>query len=118
MDSRHALYMNNLPNEYKCDILVAVGENMFGAFLSAGYVRSSDMTSGSMMLGRRYLEEKDERATWSVEDLYKRIEAADRGERPLFGANDLWTANSKCIIPPSDKIKSLWYIKLLAFDSL
>jgi hypothetical protein len=59
--------------------VVAVGENDFGSFVSAGYLVPS---SAQLILGRRYLEEGDARAKWSVEELYEKVKASDRGFLP------------------------------------
>jgi hypothetical protein len=57
-------------------VVVAVGENEFGSFLSAGYLTHQDSV---LILGRRYLADGDKRAAWSVEELYERVLNADRG---------------------------------------
>ena len=90
-DSKHTLYMKHMPDQQDCpekgSVVVALGENDFGHFVSAGYV----MHSGEeIMLGRRYLAAGDVRARWSVEELYQHIVASDRGAGSLFSRESLW----------------------------
>lgn len=55
------------------NVAVAVGENNFGSFISAGFQshgRGGDMV---LTLGRRYLEDGDVRSAWTLEELYEKV---------------------------------------------
>jgi hypothetical protein len=113
-DSKHSLYVKHtLPNEVTNEkdrrlIVVAVGENEFGSFISAGYMEQSyttgitlgrmeqSYTTGTAItLGRRYLGEGDLRAKWSVEELYERVSKTDRGVwRVVLEPCRLWTCSN------------------------
>ena len=56
-------------------IVVAKGENDFGAFISCGkrYPVSGNQNSFRLILARRYLDHRDERAKWDIEKLYTSI---------------------------------------------
>jgi len=72
-------------------LVVAHGTNEFGPFLSAGYidtqtttVRSSSSSSSTrrsvqLILARRYLEDHDVRAKWSLQEVYDKVQATDGG---------------------------------------
>jgi hypothetical protein len=95
LDRRHSVLMKGLPwdpsNEDR-RVVAAVGENEFGAFVSAGYLQSG----GAIILGRRYLDEGDERAKWSVEELYERVSRTDRGSIQMVSKNQLWFGSEAC----------------------
>lgn len=82
VDTKHTLYFRQVRH----GLVVAVGENEFGAFVSAGYLGGG---SRVLTIGRRYLAEGDERAAWSVDELYERVLATDQGvlENPV---GDFW----------------------------
>jgi hypothetical protein len=69
-------YIEDLGGKSKYNVVVAKGENDFGSFISAGQRRRSDNNSNNnnqefcLILGRRYLDEGDERAKWSLQQLY------------------------------------------------
>jgi hypothetical protein len=89
LDHRHSVLMKSLPwNPPNKDrtVVAAVGENEFGAFVSAGYLQSG----GAIILGRRYLDEGDERTKWSVEELYERVSRTDWGSIQMVSKNKLW----------------------------
>jgi hypothetical protein len=87
-DHSHSVLMKFLPWESTWDqtAIVAVGENDFGAFVSAGF--GIGIGTGEMVLGRRYLDEGDERAEWSVEELYDRVTRTDVGTVQMVLNND------------------------------
>jgi hypothetical protein len=95
LDRRHSVLMKGLPwdpsNEDRT-VVAAVGENEFGAFVSAGYLKSG----GAIILGRRYLDEGDERSKWSVEELYERVSRTDRGSIQMVSKNQLWFGSEAC----------------------
>jgi hypothetical protein len=79
-DHRHIIYFKK-PSGYDAKqkgmtTVVAVGDNDFGSFVSAGYLLPS---SAQMILGRRSLDEGDVRAKWTVEELHEKVTASDRG---------------------------------------
>jgi hypothetical protein len=95
-DTSHTLYMESIPNAHvsgsrEMGIVVAVGVNEFGPFVSAGYSRIDPASPNScdVMLGRRYLDERDQRRKWAVEDLYDRIWVSDHGSYSL-GSYVMW----------------------------
>ena len=60
-------------------LVVAKGANEFGPFVSIGRLegglgRDDDQT---LTLARRYLDERDERAKWTIEQLLEAIDEAD-----------------------------------------
>jgi hypothetical protein len=85
-DHRHSVLMKVLPWEssWNQTAIVAVGENDFGAFVSAGL----GIGTGKMVSGRRYLGEGDERAEWSVEELYDRVTRTDVETVQMVPGND------------------------------
>jgi hypothetical protein len=100
LDHRHSVLMKGLPwkpSDEDRTVVAAVGENEFGAFVSAGYLQPG----GAIILGRRYLDEGDERAKWSVEELYERVSRTDRGTVQIVSSNKLWFVSEACWrIPP------------------
>ena len=73
-------------NDNKCNdddefnnyaIVVATGENDFGAFASVGYLHitknKDENDQNRLMLARRYLDHGDARAKWTAETLYDTI---------------------------------------------
>jgi hypothetical protein len=57
----------------KTAAVAAVGDNNFGLFVSAGFVTSKADGKLVLTLGRRYLDHRDERGSWTVEQLYAKI---------------------------------------------
>jgi hypothetical protein len=71
-DTAHEMYLKYLrwKGGMQTDNLVfAVGNNEFGSFISAGWMRPGNRIT----LARRYLGEKDARAKWGLEDLRKAV---------------------------------------------
>lgn len=100
LDHRHSVMMKYLlwePSNKDRTVVAAVGENEFGAFVSAGYLQSGgEPGTGAIILGRRYLDEGDERAKWSVEELYERLSRTDRGIVQMVSNNKLWLGFGAC----------------------
>jgi hypothetical protein len=95
LDHRHSVLMKGLPwvpSNKDRTAVAAVGENEFGAFVSAGYLQSG----GALIYGRRYLDEGDERAKWSVEELYERVSHTDRGSMQMVSNSNLWFGSEAC----------------------
>mmetsp|Transcript_20053 Transcript_20053/g.43482 ORF Transcript_20053/g.43482 Transcript_20053/m.43482 type:complete len:255 (+) Transcript_20053:141-905(+) len=75
-DDTHDMYLfsptlrwtGNLRDQVQ-NMVLAVGENEFGAFISVGWLRIGNRVT----VGRRYLDEGDERAKWDIEDLRKAV---------------------------------------------
>lgn len=75
-DDRHDMYFfsptlcwaGNLHNQVE-NMVLALGENEFGNFISVGWLRVGNRVT----LSRRYLDESDERAKWDIEDLRKAV---------------------------------------------
>ena len=63
------------------DLVVAIGDNEFGNFISAGYVTRAPDNNDHLylILGRRYLDSGDARAKWTGKELYQKIASTDRG---------------------------------------
>jgi hypothetical protein len=79
-DSLHEL---SLPRG-RIGLVVGKGQNTFGSFIEAGrlkYERNTDSTPKSLTLMRRYLQEGDERSTWSLTALRSQVQL---GLPPLF----------------------------------
>ena len=51
------------------NMVLALGENEFGSFISVGWIRVGNRVS----LARRYVDENDERAKWDIEDLRQAV---------------------------------------------
>lgn len=72
-DERHDVYFfspglrwrGNLRDQVE-NVVLAVGENEFGSFVSVGWLRVGNRVT----LARRYLNEGDERAKWGVNELW------------------------------------------------
>lgn len=89
-DNVHTLYMKNLPSDHdnrEMSVVVAMGENEFGSFISAGYLQP---TSSEMILARRYLDGRDLRLKLTIEELYERVTGADHGSYCL-GSYEMWS---------------------------
>lgn len=75
-DDRHDMYFlsptlrwtGNLRDQVQ-NMVFAVGENEFGNFISTGWLRVGNRVT----LARRYVDEGDERAGWTVDDLRKAV---------------------------------------------
>jgi hypothetical protein len=75
-DDRHDVYFfsptlrwsGNLRNQVP-NVVLAVGENEFGNFVSVGWLRVGNRVT----LARRYVGKDDERSGWDVEDLKKAV---------------------------------------------
>ena len=80
-DEKHHVLLSTLPWK-NCDedrpAVVATGYNAFGSFVSAGYIEPQD-PEGKMILARRYLDDRDVRASWSTEELYEKVKKTDLG---------------------------------------
>jgi len=62
-------------------LVVAQGENEFGAFVSVGYLYGQDNAiNRRLVLARRYLEHGDDRAKWTIEELYAKVSHTDSGQ--------------------------------------
>jgi hypothetical protein len=69
-DSQHDLYLPSLKwtgnlKKQESTLAFAIGKNDFASFLSVGWIRPGCR----LTLGRRYLDDKDARCEWSVEEL-------------------------------------------------
>lgn len=75
-DDRHDMYffsptlrwMGNLLDQEE-NMVLAVGENEFGNFISVGWLRVGNRVT----LARRYVDEGDERAKWDINDLRRAV---------------------------------------------
>lgn len=75
-DGRHDVYFfspnlrwnGNLRDQVQ-NMVLAVGENEFGSFVSVGWLRVGNRVT----LARRYVDEGDERAKWDIDDLRKAV---------------------------------------------
>lgn len=75
-DDKHDMYFfsptlrwtGNLRDQVE-NMVLALGENEFGTFISVGWLRVGNRVT----LARRYLDESDERAKWDIEDLRKAV---------------------------------------------
>lgn len=75
-DDKHDMYFfaptlrwtGNLRDQVQ-NMVLAVGENEFGNFISVGWLRVGNRVS----LARRYVDEGDERAKWDIDDLRKAV---------------------------------------------
>ena len=75
-DDRHEMYFfspslrwnGNLRDQVE-NMVLAVGENEFGNFISVGWLRVGNRVT----LARRYVDEGDERAKWDIDDLRKAV---------------------------------------------
>ncbi|KAL7531583.1 hypothetical protein ACHAXR_008493 [Thalassiosira sp. AJA248-18] len=75
-DDRHDMYffsptlrwMGNLRDQVQ-NMVLAVGENEFGSFISVGWLRVGNRVT----LARRYVDAGDERAKWDIGDLRKTV---------------------------------------------
>lgn len=76
-DDLHDVLMERLPSESDSSksIIVAKGENMFGAFVSAGCLDRG----GGMMLARRYLDHGDARTKWTLQQLLESVKGTAEG---------------------------------------
>lgn len=95
-DDRHDVYFSsptlrwtgNLRDQIQ-NMVLAVGENEFGNFISVGWLRVGNRVT----LARRYLDEGDERAKWDIDELRKvlfdQIIATENGDDQV-----------KVVIPP------------------
>ena len=86
-DDMHDILMERLPTESSAStysIIVAKGENMFGAFVSAGYLDRGG--EGTMMLARRYLDRGDSRTNWTLQHLLESI----KGTVEIHNSGDDW----------------------------
>ena len=66
---------DNSHENFKYNVVVAKGKNDFGSFISAGQRRHDNNHNEEfcLILGRRYLEDGDERAKWSLDQLYHTV---------------------------------------------
>ena len=91
-DTEHVVYMEHCPlqvsQEHNDTLIVAKGTNEFGPFISAGYPCSED--GKHLMIARRYLEEGDKRAEWTVDDLYQRVKDANQTIHITVAPNLSW----------------------------
>lgn len=75
-DDKHDMYFfsptlcwtGNLRDQVQ-NMVLAVGENEFGNFISVGWLRVGNRVT----LARRYVDESDERSKWDIEDLRKAV---------------------------------------------
>jgi hypothetical protein len=86
--------MRDLPSDYlnsnnkeMSSVVVATGENEFGSFISAGYLLP---TSSEMIMGRRYLDARDQRKKLTIEELYQRVMDNYHGTYCL-GSYEMWS---------------------------
>jgi hypothetical protein len=88
-DSTHQIYMpsNTAGKNLDRPIVVAIGVNDFGPFISAGYFEHS---TANLILGRRYLDPGDRRSKWTVQELFERINETDGGSVTIVSNNNLW----------------------------
>lgn len=68
-DDKHEIYLPNLKwtgdlRDQRINLVFAMGNNEFGSFISVGWMRPGNR----LTLGRRYLDEKDSRIKWGVEE--------------------------------------------------
>lgn len=106
-DTRHDVYFSsalpslrwrgNLRNQIE-NVVLALGENEFGRFVSVGWLRVGNRVT----LARRHVDESDERAKWDIDDLRKavfdQIIIAKTAEMEKEEENG--TATVKLVIPP------------------
>jgi hypothetical protein len=82
-DIKHAIHVPLDPFEYfdskeMPTTVAAIGYNDFGSFVSAGYLEYCG--NGTVLtLGRRYLDAKDLREKWTLEELHQRLARVDKG---------------------------------------
>lgn len=71
MDDRHDMYFfsqlrwTGKLRDQVDNMVLALGENEFGKFISVGWLRVGNRVT----LARRYVDESDERADWDIDDL-------------------------------------------------
>lgn len=71
-DDRHILVCSKPEDQ---EVVAAVGENNFGAFVSVGFLITRDTESLWLTLARRYLDDRDVRSKWTPEELIDKITA-------------------------------------------
>jgi hypothetical protein len=94
-DDRHEIMLkmvgsvegDETDQQEKTAAVAAVGDNNFGSFVSAGFIAYEVDGTMLLTLGRRYLDHRDERGSWTVEQLHDKVEAAhqerdDKGKLP------------------------------------